>query len=165
MSIKIIKLNLKRDLNFHKITLLSLLHMKTAIHSKIPAAGFSLLEMLMTVAILGIMTSIGLAWFGGDGSQVRQARDQRNAQNICTLCQAVEAAGLNLADEAETGLDIARRLSQGITIEKGALKGRTFQVPGLGQEELEGAARFLNIQNGQIRYDVTGKAKDGETNA
>lgn len=137
--------------------------MKTAIHSQPTTSGFSLFEMLMTVAILAIMSTMALAWFGGSGSEVRQARDQRNAQTLCTLCQAVEAAGMPLTEEGSSPIDIARRLVEGVTIEKGALKGRTFHVPGLGAEELQGAVRFLSIQDGQMRYDVSGQAKDGET--
>lgn len=135
--------------------------MKSATHSKAPTAGFSLIEMLTTIAILGIMISIALPWYGKSGDDFRQARDQRNAQSICSLCQAVEAAGLLLVVENTTSLDIARQLAEGITIKDGSLKGRTFRVPGLGQEELEGAARFLNIQDGQVRYNF-GSTQDGE---
>lgn len=137
--------------------------MKAAIHSQNIHTGFSLIEMLMTLSILGIMTSLALAWFGGDISTVKQARDQRNAQTLCTLCQSVEAAGINLAAEESTALDVLRRLVEGVTIQKGALKGRTFQLPGLGKEELEAASRYLTIQNGQVRYDATGKATPGQT--
>ncbi|MBB5040216.1 type II secretion system protein [Prosthecobacter dejongeii] len=137
--------------------------MKIAIHSPSSTSGFSLFEMLMTVSILAIMSTMALAWFGGSGSEVRQARDQRNAQTLCTLCQAVEAAGMPLTEEGHSPMDIARRLVEGVTIETGALKGRTFHVPGLGAEELHGAVRFLSIQDGQMRYDVSGQAQDGKT--
>lgn len=140
--------------------------MKTAIRPRpTHTAGFSLLEMLTVIAILGILSSLALAWFGGDGREVKQARDQRNAQNVCSLCQAVEAAGISLVLDAATPVDIVRRLALGITIEKGPLKGRTFRVPGLGQEEVTGAARFISIRNGQIRYDVTERAKNGASSA
>lgn len=144
--------------------MLSKLSMKIANHSQVPAAGFSLIEMLMVVSLLGIMTSLAIAWYGGDGSSVRQARDQQNAQSICSLCQVISAAGLNLADETTSSLEIAKKVSQGITIEQGALKGRTFQVPNLGSEELEGAARYLSVRNGRILYEVSGKSSSGETN-
>lgn len=136
--------------------------MKTVTHSSRPvASGFSLLEMLTTVAILGIMTSLALAWFGGSGQDVQIARDQRNAQSICSLCQVAEAAGLNLVKEVSSPLELARRVSEGITIETGVMRGRTFQVPGMGEEELQGAVRFLKLQNGQLRYDVgSGASRD-----
>ncbi|MEN3943937.1 type II secretion system protein [Prosthecobacter sp. SYSU 5D2] len=128
--------------------------MKSASFTQAPSAGFSLIEMVMTIAILGVMISIALPWYGKSGDEARQARDQRNAQNICSLCQAVEAAGLELVADHTSTLDIARQIAEGITIEKGVFKGRTFRIPNLGQEELEGAARFLNIHDGQVRYDM-----------
>ncbi|WP_345735443.1 type II secretion system protein [Prosthecobacter algae] len=137
--------------------------MKAAIHSQNIHSGFSLIEMLMTLSILGIMTSLALAWFGGDVGAVRQARDQRNAQTLCTLCQSVEAAGINLAAEESTALDVLRRLVEGVTIQKGALKGRTFQLPGLGKEELEAASRYITIQDGQVRYEPNGQVTPGQT--
>lgn len=137
--------------------------MKTAIHPRNTHFGFSLIEMLMTLMILGIMTSMTLAWLGGDGVAMQQARDQRNAQTICSLCQAVEAAGINLAEEESTPLDVLRRLIKGVTIDNGALKGHTFQLPGLGDTELEAASQYITIQDGQVRYEAAGKATPGQT--
>lgn len=129
--------------------------MKTALPTSYTPAGFSLTEMLMIVSIIGVMAGMVLPWLGGNGEEVRQARDQRNAQNICSLCQAAQAAGMNLAEEASSSLDVARKMAEGVTIEKGIFKGRTFKVPGLADDELEGAARFLSIKEGEVRYQMS----------
>ncbi|WP_208300263.1 type II secretion system protein [Prosthecobacter fusiformis] len=137
--------------------------MNTAHPANPSQPGFSLIEMLMTMAVLGIMVSIALPWYGKQTDDFRQARDQKNAQSICTLCQAIDAAGINLVEETTTSLEIARKLSAGITIKKGTLKGRTFRVSGLGEEELEGAANYMSIEEGQVFYKGNLQSEDGET--
>ena len=125
-------------------------------------SGFSLFEMLIVIAILGIMTSLSLAWFGGDGSQVRQARDQRNAQSFCSLCQAAQAAGVVLVTDSSDELEVLRQLVTGVEVQRGPLKGRTFRVPHVEPDELEGAARFLAIEQGELVYSSETR-QDGES--
>ncbi len=164
LYLRIIILFLAKDEIFHKIIVLLKLNMKTAIHLKAQAKGFSLFELLTVVAILGIISSLAIAWFGGTGQDVRQARDQQNAQTICTLCRAAEAAGLDLATETTTSFEIARRFAEGVTVEQGVLKGQTFRVS-IGIEESKAAAQYLLIRDGELVYDMSGRAKPGETNA
>ncbi len=114
----------------------------------------------MFVAILAIVSSMTLAWFGGNGEDLKQARDQRNAQSICSLCQAIEAAGEDLVKQEETIPKIAQRLADGVTIKKGVLKGRQFQLSPLNEEELIGAIWYLVIRNGTLYYESQGKQKD-----
>lgn len=127
--------------------------MKTRIRTKTLPEGFSLFEMLMFVAILAIISSMGLAWFGGNGEELKQARDQRNAQSICSLCQAVEAAGENLVTESITVPQIAKKLAEGVVIKRGVLKGRRFQLPPLQKEEIKGASEYLIIREGTLYYE------------
>lgn len=134
--------------------------MKINIRTKTLPGGFSLFEMLVFVAILAIVTSMAVAWFGGNGEELRQARDQRNAQSICTLCKAVEAAGEDLVEQEETIPKITRRLVDGVTIKKGVLKGRHFQLSPLAEEEIIGAILYLVIRNGTLYYESQGKPKD-----
>lgn len=127
--------------------------MKSQAHSAPRPQGFSLIEVLTVIAVLGVILSLVLPWFGRHGDDFRQARDQRNAQSICTLCEALQSTGMSLVSEGSTtGLEIARRLSEGVTVEQGSLRGQTFRVPGLGEEELLGAARFISILGDQVRY-------------
>lgn len=114
----------------------------------------------MFVAILAIISSMSLAWFGGNGEELKQARDQRNAQSICSLCQAVEAAGENIVEQEETVPKVARRLADGVTIKKGVLKGRRFQLTPLADEELRGATWYLVIRDGVLYYESQKKQSD-----
>lgn len=115
-------------------------------------SGFSLIEVLTVIAVLGVILSLALPWFGKHGDDFRRTRDQRNAQSICTLCQALQSTGVTLVSEGSTSLEVARAIAQGVTVNEGSLRGQTFRVPGLGEEELKGAARFIFIQGQQVLY-------------
>lgn len=115
-------------------------------------AGFSLFEMLTFVAILGIMVTMAVPVFG-NSQGARQAKDQRNAQNLCSLANAANAAGFNVTTGA--GDDVTKPvklLVDGITITKGPLKNRTFKVPNMSFEDMAGAAQYLEIKNGDLAY-------------
>jgi hypothetical protein len=61
--------------------------------------------------------------------------------------------------ENETNLvEILRNISHGRNVERGAMKGRWFSVPGLSEEDLEGAANYVSLQDGQLHYSFERKA-------
>lgn len=114
--------------------------------------GFSLFEMLTFVAILGIMTAIAVPVFGSSQG-AKQAKDQRNAQSICSLANVATAAGLNLTSGA--GIDVTKPMKllvEGITISSGPLKNRTLRVPNMTAADISGAAQYLEIKDGDIAY-------------
>ena len=113
--------------------------------------GFSLLEMLVTIAILGIMASLAVTAFGGQKDSFESARDRRNAQEIAQVCSTAQAAGLNflVPDEIE---DTIRNTISGAAPTVGAFKGKTFKVGALSDTDITGAARFLVIENGELIY-------------
>jgi hypothetical protein len=62
-----------------------------------------------------------------------------------------QAAGLEFVQE-ESVMETLRALVRGGMPAQGALKGRVFVVPGLSEEDLQGAAKYLELQNGELRY-------------
>lgn len=56
--------------------------------------GFSLVEMLTTIAILGILVAIVLPHFGGVNSQAEDIKNKRNAQTIVLAYSTGDAAGV-----------------------------------------------------------------------
>lgn len=118
--------------------------------SSVCRRGFSLFEVLMVVSILGIMVSIAVPMlFQADS--VYAARDRRNAQELCSTATAARAAGLNFVAE-ESVLDTVRALVRGAMPSRGSMKGRLFVVPGLSEEDMLGASKYLTIQQGELRY-------------
>jgi competence protein ComGC len=121
--------------------------------------GFSFFEMMMFVAIIGIIVAIVVPMWGSNDA-FYAARDRRNAQELASICTMAQAAGLNFVGNKETVstqeelLEILSDISQGDVVSKGSLKGRSFSVPGLSREDLEGAAKYITVENGALRYSV-----------
>lgn len=121
--------------------------------------GLGLVELLMVVALLGLMTALVVPWFSG-AERATQAKDKRNAQSFCSLYMAAEASGAVLAAEGRAVGDVLQALAQGVTITRGPLRGRTFRMPNLSAQDLEGAAQYLHLRDGQLIYDVTSGGRD-----
>ena len=128
--------------------------MKAVTHSLSAACqrGFSLFEVLMSIAVLGLMTSLTVPMLFQTDS-LYSTRDRRNAQELSSTSMMAQAAGLNLV-QGDDVLKTLRALARGDTPTQGPLKGRLFVVPGLSEEDLISAAKFLTIQDGQLQYST-----------
>ncbi len=117
-------------------------------HSK----GFSLMEMLVVIAILGILASMALIAFGPTRQGAVDAKDRRNAQEIATIAATASAAGAQYVvpnNEEATILNLV----EGRAPTTGAFKGRVFKVPLMAETDVQGAMRFLALENTQLRYN------------
>lgn len=117
--------------------------------------GFSLFEVLMCVSILGVMVSITVPMLFQTDS-VYATRDRRNAQELCSTAMMAQAAGLDMVEEGNGNvLDTIRVLVRGGMPKGGVMKGRLFVVPGLSEEDMEGASKYLSIRDGQLLYSTS----------
>ena len=114
-------------------------------------SGFSLFEMMTFVCILGIMISLAMPLFGNTQA-IEQATAKRNAQSFCTLAYSASAAGLNIAAGTKDVSVVLKRLAKGITITKGALKGREFKIPNMTEEDIQEASLFVHLEKGELRF-------------
>ena len=137
--------------------------MKTAsIHTSTRhTKGFSFFEMMMFIAIVGIIVAIVVPMWGNNDA-FYAARDRRNAQELVSINTMASAAGLNFAlnekgEVREDLLEILHDISQGDSVKRGALKGRHYSVPGLSNEDIAGAANYITIENGELRYSFERK--------
>ena len=124
--------------------------MKTRITTS-KRAGFSLFELLTTVAILGVLGSLAITAYAGQREAFENARDRRNAQEIAQVCMTANAAGLDflVAGSVENSI---RRAVLGGAPSTGAFRGKIFRAGAITDEDIPGAARFLEIKNEELTY-------------
>ncbi len=124
--------------------------MKTSTHHHSSHAGFSLFEVLMFIAVLGVILGITVPMLS-QSDALYAARDRRNAQELSSTSMMAQAAGLDFV-HGEDVIETVRALVRGGMPVRGAMKGRVFVVPGLSEEDMHGAAKYLSIQDGELRY-------------
>ena len=117
------------------------------------SSAFSLFEVLMFVAIIGVMVGMVVPMLGQNDAAYA-ARDRRNAQELCSTCMMAQAAELNFVQD-ESVIDTVRAIVRGGMSVRGAMRGRVFVVPGLSDEDIQGAAKYLRVQDGQLMYTTT----------
>ena len=116
--------------------------------------GVTLFELLLCVGLIALIATLAMAFYSSaDGA--RDAKDRRNAQTFCSIYAIVQAAGVQFPSEpeAEAKMEILEALREGVTVEAGPLRGRTFRVPNVEDAEVVAAAKFLTMQAGQMVYD------------
>lgn len=116
-------------------------------------SAFSLFEVLMFIAVVGVMIGMAMPMFG-QSDAVYAARDRRNAQELCSTCMMAQAAEVNFVQD-ESVIDTVRAIVRGGMSVRGSMRGRVFVVPGLSDEDIQGAAKFLRVQNGELMYTTT----------
>jgi len=66
--------------------------MKTALKKNLKA-GFSLVEMLVVIAVIGIMAAIAVPTIGNMTAQAKLNKNKRNAQSAASVWASAQAAG------------------------------------------------------------------------
>jgi prepilin-type N-terminal cleavage/methylation domain-containing protein len=114
------------------------------------SSGFSLVELLVVVSVIGIMGAIAIPSFNPIRDNARVNKNQRNAQTLAATAGAAQAAGavldLSSLDAAVT------QLKNGVT-GKGPFQSSTFQVAPFTLEEIDGFRPYLTIVNNSLHFD------------
>jgi len=114
--------------------------------------GFSLVEILVVIAILGILASIGIANFSGGQRQVMiETRDRRNAQELAAVYLTAQSAGLDFTVLNDLDATVQKIITGG-TPSSGAFSGRYFSVQGLQAADAATAKRYLLLQGNSLIY-------------
>lgn len=114
--------------------------------------GFSLVELLTVVAIIGIVTSISVMTMDVNYyDAVNFSHDQRTAQELVETCTSAQAAGLNFVVEGDINTTINNIVSGGSPAD-GAFVGQTFALPNLSQQDVVGAEHYLTLNGTALFY-------------
>ncbi len=129
-------------------------HQSSNLHRLKTSRGFSLFELLLTVAVLGIMAGVALTSFSqGQRDIVIESVHRRNAQSFSTIAECAQLAGVDpvIGTDVEATM---RNIVVGVTATDGAMKGRTFKIYGISDADIGGAAYYMNITNGKLMYEA-----------
>ncbi len=116
---------------------------------KTAKAGFSLVEMLVVIAVIGIIAAIAVPNIGRINDSAKDATYRRNAQNVASLFASAQAAGVDFASASAVEADIIGAIITGATVSDAdsPFNGTYFGVPGLDStgaiSETAGAAKYL----------------------
>ena len=119
------------------------------------ASGMSLMELLITIVILGIIMSITIMSMGSSRQAAVDQKDKRNAQEIASVAAMANAAGASFIVPDDEQATIAN-LRDGIAPATGAFRGRTFRIPDMHDTEILGAMRFLALNDSDLQYRQNG---------
>ncbi len=126
---------------------------------KAAKAGFSLVEMLVVIAIIGVIAAIAIPNIGSVNDSAKLASAQRNAQSVCSLINSAIAAGVPAATVAAGVADLVG-LAEGTTLSptEGAFNGKVFTIGAIEAEDQSWANMFLG-------YDATNNQVTNDTSA
>ncbi|WP_397382924.1 type II secretion system protein [Prosthecobacter sp.] len=119
------------------------------------APGMSLMELLVTIVILGLIMSITVMSMGSSRQAAEDQKDKRNAQEIASVAAMANAAGASFIVPDDEQATIAN-LRDGIAPATGAFRGRTFRIPDMHDTEIKGAMRFLALNDSDLQYRQDG---------
>lgn len=110
--------------------------------------GLSLVELLIVVAVIGIIAAIVLPAIGNLRERAKRLATIQNAKNIAQMSQGLAALGVaHVIPDSMGGVPAtARLLREGIMVTEGPMAGERFTLSGMNDSEIEDVAEFLVIQ-------------------
>lgn len=123
----------------------------TTITNKRAAHGFTLIEMLTVVALIGLAVAVAVSSWSGNNAEVKAIKDRRNAQTIATIAASASVAGAPFVVSGDIPATI-QNLANGTSGSAGGLKGREFKLPAMAPQEINGAMNYLRWNGDHLMY-------------
>lgn len=115
--------------------------------------AFSLAELLVVIAVIGIIAALAIPNISAITTSSHYAKDERNAQNIASMAIAAKAAGADTSGWNSVP-DLVQALEDGVTVPAvGGQPPVEFKISGLSADDRAAIASYLSVTNGgQISY-------------
>ena len=115
--------------------------------------GITVLELILFIAVVSLMCTFALEKTSKIRSgPVKNLRDRRNAQTLCTVSSSAQALGLDMVVPGDVMATIDNLVAGGV-VPAGVFKGEVMSVPGITEDEKVTAALYLRIEHGMLRYE------------
>jgi len=109
------------------------------------------MEMLIVVAIIGIMVNLVLFSWSGNNNEVVAIKNRRNAQTIASVASTASVAGADFVVEGDIPATVDN-LKDGVAPTSGIFKGREFKLPAMAPAEITGAITHLRWSGTDLIY-------------
>lgn len=120
------------------------------------SAGFSMLELLTVICLVGIFSSIALGWYGeNQRGVIASVINQRNAQEIVSLGVYATMGGADFVVPGDK-LATAARLIGGVIGKQGMWRNKLFRLSNMRPSDLPGALAFVKFESDLLLYDPEG---------
>ncbi len=110
-------------------------------------SGFSLIEMLVAIGIIGIVVTIAVPMIGDLSDNANETAAKKNAQNIGSISASLSGLGVaHVIPESLGGTEATCRLIRhGIEIPDGPMHGTHFSAAGVSDDDIPYVAVYLDI--------------------
>lgn len=111
--------------------------------------GFSLVELLATVAVLGILAALIIPAIMPDLAGARAVKAQRNARTIVEMAGNLRVAGVRDVDNTETVKDAVRKMMDGL-YGRGVFQNTYFKISEMSDAEIDQSLTYIEKRGGLI---------------